>query len=219
MSLIVYVDESGDCGWSLEQPYQKGGSSRYLTVAYLIVPSELKQIPKRLVKDAYRKFHFDTHKEAKGNQLEDEQRDYIVDAIIRMLEEQPVLRLGAITVMKERVQEHIRADSNKLYNYMLGLMILDKIEHSPDVILVRDERSVKVKSGNSCKDYLESMLWFHRKSVTVIQDKPSASKNNLSLIFIDWVANTIWSHFEIGAAKYFGEFNKLPNVLLRRLFF
>lgn len=34
----VYFDESGDLGWSFDKPYGAGGSSRYLTIAFLIIP-------------------------------------------------------------------------------------------------------------------------------------------------------------------------------------
>jgi len=34
----VYVDESGDLGWEFAQPFRQGGSSRYLTIASLLVP-------------------------------------------------------------------------------------------------------------------------------------------------------------------------------------
>lgn len=43
-SAIIYLDESGDTGWKFELPYRNGGSSRYLTIAALIAPSE-KRIP------------------------------------------------------------------------------------------------------------------------------------------------------------------------------
>jgi hypothetical protein len=37
----LYLDESGDLGWTLDKPYQAGGSSRYLTIATLIIPKTI----------------------------------------------------------------------------------------------------------------------------------------------------------------------------------
>ncbi len=50
---IIYVDESGDLGWSFDAPYRHGGSSRYLTIAATLVSSEMKHHPKRLIKSLY----------------------------------------------------------------------------------------------------------------------------------------------------------------------
>jgi len=53
-------------------------------------------------------------------------------------------------------------DGNKLYNYMLKCSLLDKmkIHLQGDINLIRDNKNVKVKSGNSLGDYLEITLWF-----------------------------------------------------------
>jgi len=47
MHIYVYLDESGDEGWNFSHPYQQGGSSKYLSVGYIILPSEKKHIPKK----------------------------------------------------------------------------------------------------------------------------------------------------------------------------
>jgi len=37
----------------------------------------------------------------------------------------------AITVYKKNVEDHIRRDANKLYNYMTSLVLLDRIKDKP----------------------------------------------------------------------------------------
>lgn len=39
----------------------------------------------------------------------------------------PQIRYMSMTVRKENVQEHIRADSNKLYNYMISKLLLNEM--------------------------------------------------------------------------------------------
>jgi hypothetical protein len=44
--MLIYLDESGELGWKFDAPYRKGGSSRYLTIASLVIspdgkPTEL----------------------------------------------------------------------------------------------------------------------------------------------------------------------------------
>ncbi|WMN84132.1 DUF3800 domain-containing protein [Vibrio parahaemolyticus] len=45
-STNIYLDESGDLGWTFDSPYRRGGSSRYLTIASLIVSPEKKALAK-----------------------------------------------------------------------------------------------------------------------------------------------------------------------------
>jgi hypothetical protein len=80
------------------------------------------------------------------------------------------MEMCAITVRKEGVQAHIRTDANKLHNCMIKLCILGKVAKYKNVRFVRDDRSVKVKSGNSTADYLQITLWFDRR---VLNNAPS----------------------------------------------
>ena len=94
------------------------------------------------------------------------QQEHIIARTIQMLGKEPHAHLGAITVRKEHVADHIRQDGNKLYNYMMGLGLLDDIRKFQHVNLIRDNRSVKVRSGNSIGDYLQTKLWFELGSST-----------------------------------------------------
>ena len=60
MNTTIYLDESGDLGFSFALPYRSGGSSRYLTIGSLCVPTAIKHAPKRLVRDLYDKFAWNT---------------------------------------------------------------------------------------------------------------------------------------------------------------
>lgn len=192
----VYLDESGDLGWTLEKPYRKGGSSRYLTIAFLLVPSNLAHFPKRVVKKLYSRFKKPTTKEQKGWELKPNQKRYFVNKVVKLLGEHPEIEILAITVKKENVQQHIRDDPNKLYNYMISLILLDKIQHEPVVNFIRDRRSIKVESGNSLVDYLSIKLWFEHNSNTIIHDHPLESKKVANLQFIDYISNIVWNKYE-----------------------
>lgn len=196
MVLNVYLDESGDLGWKFDYPYRSGGSSRYLTIAYMVCPSEKKHFPKRIVKELYKKTHTRTSIELKGSSLSLDHKKHIAKDTVKLLSQHPDIIIGAITVSKERVMLHIREDANKLYNYMLRLSILDKVSNCTIVNLVRDNKSIKVKSGNSLIDYLQTTLWFDFRTSTRIIDIPSDSKSVQNLIFIDWINNIVWGHYE-----------------------
>lgn len=50
----VYFDESGDLGWILDAPYRDGGSSRYFTIAYVLIPSEKSILLDRFIRRFYK---------------------------------------------------------------------------------------------------------------------------------------------------------------------
>ncbi|MGH9690222.1 MAG: DUF3800 domain-containing protein [Candidatus Acidiferrales bacterium] len=74
MPLIIYLDESGDLGWSFDAPFRNGGSSRHLTIAALCVPSEKKHLPKRVIKKLCEKFGWGTEIEKKWSMMNDRER-------------------------------------------------------------------------------------------------------------------------------------------------
>lgn len=132
----------------------------------------------------------------KGSALSVENKKFFASKVRELVSMNPDIKIGAITVNKSKVQQHIREDANKLYNYMIRLAILDVIKHEPFVNLIRDNKTVKVKSGNSLIDYLQTTLWFEMNSKTKIVDIPSDSKRVQNLIFIDWMNNLIWGNYE-----------------------
>jgi len=217
MPYVIYLDESGDLGWTLDKPYQKGGSSKFLTLSFLITPIGEKDKPRRIVRKVYEHFKFDPKKEVKATDLTPPQLDHVAYQVANYVKAHGTFKLGSITVKKANVQQHIRLDSNKLYNYMIKLGVIDKVDKFDEVYLIRDNRSVKVKSGNSLRDYLQLVLYFERNSPTKLHDCPEESHQNQNLIFIDWMAHMIWSNYEFGQSKHFAILAK--HMTIDRLFF
>jgi len=125
--------------------------------------------------------------------------------------------LRTITVKKTNVQDHIASDSNKLYNYMIKLMLLDFMATHDHVTLVPDPRSIKVKSGNSLRDYLQTELWFTKEVKTAISICPQDSQLCLGIQFTDMLSGLVRCHYEDGEHQ---NFNILcPRIALSRLFF
>ncbi|MGH2639361.1 MAG: DUF3800 domain-containing protein, partial [Rhabdochlamydiaceae bacterium] len=114
----------------------------------------------------------------------------------------PDIHLHAITVRKENVQMHIRADGNKLYNYMIRLSLLGRMRRHPEVLLIPDPRSIKVESGNSLPDYLQTLLWFHLRCETNLKMQPVESDKSLAIQFTDMLCGAIHFAFENNNYKY-----------------
>ena len=100
---------------------------------------------------------------------------------------------------------------------MLGLLLHERIKKYPTVTLIPDERSIKVKSGNSLIDYLQINQWFVVKSKTIIEYFPSVSSKVLNIQFTDFVCNIVWNKYE---GKHESPFNMLKSKIISiELFF
>lgn len=216
-SSYIYVDESGDPGWKFDQPYRKGGSSRYLTIASLIVPPDLRERPKRIIRNLYKKHHWPTSKEKKWSRMTDPERVSFAASAISLLKKHSAIECRAITVYKQNVQPHIRDDANKLYNYMIRLSLIDRMAQETQITLFPDERSLKIKSGNSLHDYLQATLWFDFNVKTILKTLPAESSSNLNVQFADMFAGAVQSHFEDGNSRPWSLLS--PHIQSKRLYF
>ncbi len=131
---------------------------------------------------------------------------------VELKNRQPELSYCSISTRKENVAKHIRTDANKLYNYMIKLLLASRIKDFKEVTFVPDDRAIKVKSGNSLHDYLQMVLWFHLKSKTILQTMPSDSASSLNVQFADMLAGAVQSHFEFGNSDSFNKLGKSLEV-------
>ena len=216
--MIIYLDESGDLGWKFDAPYRRGGSSRHITIASLVVSPSKKHLPKRLIKKLYDKFNWPTNVEKKWADMTIEERVWFAEQANKLKNKyRQDIRYMSITVKKENVQGHIRSDANKLYNYMIGLSLLNEMRKHEKVTFVPDPRSVKVESGNSLHDYLQTQLWFEEKAETILTTEPFDSASNRNVQFADMLSGIVQGHFEDGNSKPWNEIRY--NISYKTLFF
>jgi hypothetical protein len=213
--MIVLLDESGDLGWCFSSPYRQGGSSRYLSMTMMFLPKEYKEQPKDIIRFLYKKFGWT--KEKKASDVTLNQKIIFSTKAAELLRNNKEIKIDVITVKKENVEEHIRTDSNKLYNYMVSLVVPEYVTTYEKVDFIPDERSIKVKSGNSLADYLQVKLWFDCKCKTILINKPTVSRLNYNLQFVDWVSNCVWINFEDKISQPFTILS--PFIKHRPLFF
>jgi hypothetical protein len=211
----VYLDESGDTGWKFSSPYRAGGSSRFLCLALMFFPKHHRKAPKRIISDLYKKYGWTSEK--KSSSASKSQKLEFSTALNAMMGQFADIKIDCIVVKKENVQPHIRSDSNKLYNYMCKLVTCDHVHAIGDFEFIPDKRSIKVESGNSLSDYLQTVFWFECKTKTKLVNNPQESEKNYNLQFVDWIANCVWAHFEDGESEVFQEISE--NIKIRQLFF
>lgn len=217
MSVIIFLDESGDLGWRFDAPYRNGGSSRYLTIGAVCVPPEKKHIPKRVVRDLYRKFGWPHDKEIKWSAMSGNERKAFAEMARGMCERHHDIFLHGIIVQKQNVMEHIRKDANKLYNYMIRLSLLDRMAKHDVATMVPDPRSIRVRSGNSLHDYLQTELWFTKKATTNLITNPADSKDSLGVRFADKLAGLVQARYEDNESNHFQILR--AKLFLSHLFF
>ena len=136
-----------------------------------------------------------------------EREHYAKQAALLHIQNKSGIRYMSITVRKENVQVHIRSDPNKLYNYMISLSLLNEMSKHENIIFMPDPRSIKIKSGNSLHDYLQTKLWFEKQAVTSINTNPITSSSSHNIQFADMLSGLVQSYFEDG--------NSRPWLLLR----
>lgn len=200
--LVIHIDESGDLGWKFDAPFRRGGSSRYLTVASVLTPREKTKHAKRVIRNLYDRLKWDTSIEKKWSVMEPAERARFIRSVENLRRAHPDIQIAAITVQKENVQEHIRRDPNKLYNYMTALLLLDEMVNHEKVTLVPDERAIKVASGNSLHDYIQTKLWFEKEVTTEVTTNPADSSRAKLLQFADMLAGAVWVHHENQDHRY-----------------
>ena len=194
----VFLDESGDLGWTFHRPYRQGGSSRYLTLAFLVAHQNKCKYPKRIAKKIAQERGIPHGHELKGSELPKSSLLRFAQMAAKMVVDHPDIAICTITVKKENVQAHIQTDPNKLYNYMLNLSLPDYVKAHPEVVLSPDPRSIKVASGNSMVDYLQTQLWFEHNSCTHLVHSPLESHTSLAIQFVDVISHIAWSYHEDG---------------------
>jgi len=216
--MIIYLDESGDLGWKFDLPYRRGGSSRYITIASLVVSKSKKHLPKRLVKGLYKKFKWSPSIEKKWSEMTIEERVWFTKKANELHIKYPEdVKYLSITVKKENVELHIRSDPNKLYNYMIGLSLLNEMKGHEQVEFIPDPRSIKVESGDSLHDYLQIKLWFDKNAITILTTNPSDSSKNLNVQFSDMLSGAVQGYFEDKKLQPWTEIRE--SIGCKKLFF
>lgn len=216
---VVYLDESGDLGWKFEQPYRMGGSSRYLTIAAVVTPTQKSHLPGRTIKKIYQKYAWDPQIEKKWTMLKEIEKDHIVETCVSLVNKHHEIKILSITVYKPNVETHIRNDANKLYNYMIKLMLLDDLSKFVNIRFIPDPRSIKIKSGNSLADYLQTALWFENNVSTKLIVSPLDSASCKGVQFTDMLSGMIQQHYEDSKDNHRQRWLKLSPYLSSRLLY
>lgn len=215
--MIIFLDESGDLGWSFKAPYRKGGSSRYLTISAVGVPKKVCHLPGRLVRNLYKRHNWDPKIEKKWFHMSYLERFSFAMEAKQLSESNESIKYFSITAYKPNVPEYIRKDPNKLYNYLIRVLLLDEMSKHDLINFYPDPRNVKITSGDCLNDYLQTELFFNKRVATKLITIPHDSASNKGVQFADMLSGLIQQHYENNNSEIFNLLS--PYIQLQTSYF
>ncbi len=192
----VYLHQNGDFGFNFHKPFRNGGSSRYLTITFLLVPKKFSHLPKRIVRKLYNRRNQLPDVELKGYRLTLSEKRYFAEKSKNLLSRYPEISVFSVTLNKTTIKRPVSRDCGRLYNHINRLVLLDRIKEESSITFIPDQRSIKTENGQNPADDLQTELWFGLNCNTVIKNSPRESRKTLNLQFTDWVGHIIWAKYE-----------------------
>jgi len=206
--MYVYLDESGDLGFGQ-------GGSRYFTIAFVVMENH---VPfRRCVKKVKVKHHIPREVELKGNTTRLLIKEDLLNSFAKL-----DIEIHAITVKKTNVEPKLQKDSNILYNYMVGLSLVERILEEPrdaNVVINVDRRIISITSGFKFNEYLKYKVWYEGKRPDIgLGINHLDSHEAYAIQGIDVICNSIFRKYNSNNYKLFNIIkDKVKND--RKLFF
>ncbi len=191
----IYIDESGDLGWTLDKPNRNGGSSKYITLTGLVISEDDEKYINRFISDIYKKYKLTPNIEKKGANFLPEHSSFITNQLNKITAKSDSFKIISITVNKANVFDALRKDKNIFYNYVLGLLLAPEIVKHVEIEIKLDKRTIKVSHGESFPDYIKTKIWGDGHDIA-IDCEFLESTNEKMLWFADWYANFVWRNHE-----------------------
>lgn len=132
------------------------------------------------------------------------------------------MEVHAITVKKENVEPKLRKDTNILYNYMVGLSLVERILQEPvgaKVVINVDRRIISITSGFNFNEYLRYKIWYERERRDIDLDIHHLDSHKAYAIQgIDVICNSIFRKY---SSNNYGLFNIIRGKVKsdKKLFF
>ncbi len=179
----IYLDESGDLGFSFEK-----NSSKYFVIALFetsLTEKELKKIIK-IAKERTIKNKKAMSNEIKGSDSKFETKEFLLK---KLLLAEPNFKISSIIVNKEKINDDLRDKKRIFYNYICKEIL--KENNYTKINLIFDKKDRKNKFTSELNKYLEEN--FANKNLDL---KHEYSHNYYGLQIADIMANSIFKKFE-----------------------
>jgi len=206
--MYVYLDESGDLGFGQ-------GGTEYFTIAFVVVEDPIPL--RRCVKAVKEKHHIPRGVELKGNTTRDVIKRDLLNRFLKL-----DMEVHAITVKKKNVEPKLRKDTNILYNYMVGLSLVERILQEAAgarVVIDVDRRIISITSGFNFNQYLRYKIWYEGERRDIdLEIHHLDSHQAYAIQGIDIICNSIFRKYNSNNCALFNIFhNKVKGD--KKLFF
>lgn len=206
--MYVYLDESGDLGFGQ-------GSTKYFTITFVVMENP---IPfRRCVKKVKIKHRIPRDVELKGSTTSEVIKKDLLNKFLKL-----DIEVHAITVEKTNVEPKLRGDTNILYNYMVGLSLVERVLAEPvdaRVVVDVDRRITSITSGFKFNEYLRYKIWYEKERRDIeLEIHPLDSHEAYAIQGIDVICNSIFKKY---SSNNYRLFNIIQSKVKtdRRLFF
>jgi len=206
--IYVYLDESGDLGFGQR-------STRYFTIAFVVMENPIRF--KRCVRKVKEKYSIPSNAELKGSVTKKNIKEDLLNRLSAL-----DIEVHAITVEKKNVDPKLQKNTNILYNYMVGLSLVERaLEERVNsrIIVEVDKRITSVTSGFNFNDYLKYKIWYEAKRQDIdLHINHLDSHQAYAIQGIDIICNSIFRKYN---SNNYELFNIIQGKVKsdRRLFF
>lgn len=214
----IFIDESGDLGWTLDKPNRNGGSSRYITLTGLVISENDEKYITRFISDIYKKYKLTPNIEKKGANFLPEHSSFISNQLSKLSTKCHSFKIISITVNKSKVFDALKKDKNIFYNYVLGLLLKNEIVKHKNVEIILDKRTIKVSHGESFPDYIKTQVWGEGHNIDISCCFLESTHNKM-LWFADWYANFVWRNYEDNESSSYCIIQNATYFSEKRLYF
>lgn len=188
--MTIYLDESGDLG------FESGGSD-YFVITFIAV--ENKTVLKRAVRKVRRKHRLPQGIELKGSGTSSKIKKDLLKRLTKL-----DFSVYTIVMKKANVYPRLRQDTNILYNYVAGLIMVPYIKKQNYVSIVADRRIVSVTSGFKLNEYLIYKVWYELRADVEMHIQHEDSKWAYGIQAVDVVCNSrIFRKYESGDERFY----------------
>lgn len=191
----IFLDESGCLGWTLDKPYGKGGSSRFLVLAAVSVPNGKDKYVERIIQSLYKKRKRSHNNELKSTDLNGTDRGRVAADIATLTTKHPEITFHAVVAEKVNVNHALSAKTEALYNHMAEQMLGSVMAKFAHVEFYPDARTVKPKDKHALHNYLETRLALAGHS-PIVTTTPSESGRFFQIQCADILASIVWAKYE-----------------------
>lgn len=200
---LVLLDESGDLGWNFNSPYRQGGSSRFFTIASIIGHNNQHREFGKFVRSFIGDHNWTSKHEKKWTDLSDSIRRDFAKKLVLLKQKNPELTLLVSVIEKEKLPKHIQGNHHLIYSWMAASLLSPSVRVYRQISICPDELNYGSNNSGLIDNFLRKELWFNLRSSTVVNHVARSHALENALIFADYLAGAVQSHFEDSRSEPF----------------